>query len=356
MVRPSRPPGAVRFLTREHFGHMLDHPPVRVALIGCGDIAGQYLTELTRHPAVVEVTTCADLQLDRARARAAEFSIARAVTPVEALWDDEVDLCVNLTPPLAHAGVSLGILRAGKHVYGEKPLATTLADGIALLAEAERRGLRVGCAPDSFLAPPVQQARRALTDGRIGRPVAAFASFAARSVEACRGPVFDMGPYSLTALVTLLGAVEWVSAQGATLLTERATTPTHVSGTVAFASGARATVLFSFDVHRTHLPRIEVYGTAGSLRLPDPNRYDGAVELAVADGEWRELPAVVDLQIRRGSGVVELAIALREGRPHRASGALALHVLDVMEGLLTSAEACGERVAMTTSQPLEQAA
>jgi predicted dehydrogenase len=311
----------------------MPHHPVRAALIGCGDVAGQYLAELTRHPAVVEVTTCADLDVDRARAQAAEFGIPRAVTPVEALWDAEVDLCVNLTPPHAHAGVSLGILRAGKHVYSEKPLATTLADGIALLAEAERRGLRVGCAPDSFLAPPVQQARRALADGRIGRPVAAFASFAARSVEACRGPVFDMGPHSLTALVTLLGPVEWASAQGA---------PTHVSGTVAFASGALATVLFSFDVHRTHLPRIEVYGTAGSLRLPDPNRYDGAVELAVADGEWRELPAIVGLQIRRGSGVVELAIAL--------------HVLDVMEGLLASADAAGERVAMTTSQPLEQAA
>lgn len=350
--------------------------PIRVALIGSGDIAGQYLTELIRHPLVVEVTTCADLDLERARARAAEFGVPRAVAPVEALWDEEVDLCVNLTPPRAHAGVSLGMLRAGKHVYSEKPLATTLADGVALLAEADRRGLRVGCAPDSFLSAPVQQARRAVADGRVGRPVAAFASFAARSVETWHpnpafffapggGPVLDMGPYYLTALVTLLGPVAWVGAHGDTLVPERtsrhagpvvASTPTHVSGTVAFASGARATVLFSFDVHRSHLPRIEVYGTEGSLRLPDPNRYDGAVELAAADGEWRELPALAEPEIRRGHGVVELALALRDGRPHRASGELALHVLDVMEGLLESAAAGGERISMTTSQPLENAA
>jgi predicted dehydrogenase len=355
---------------------MSDPLPARVALLGCGDIAGQYLTELARHPAVVEVTTCADLDLERARARAGEFGIARAVSPVEALWDDDIDICVNLTPPQAHAGVSLGALRAGKHVYSEKPLATTVADGAAVLAEAERRRLRVGCAPDSFLAPPVQAALRAVEDGRIGRPVAAFACFAARSVETWHpnpafffapggGPVLDMGPYYLTALVTLLGPVAWVSAQGDTLVPERASrhggkvvasTATHVSGTVAFASGSRATVVFSFDVHRSHLPRIELYGTEGTLRLPDPNRYDGPVELAAAAGEWRELPVVAGPEIHRGYGVVELAQALREARPHRASGAQALHVLDVMTGLLASAEAHGERVAMTTSQPLEQAA
>ena len=350
--------------------------PVRVAVLGCGDIAGQYLTELTRHPAVVEVTTCADLDLGRAEARAAEFGIARAGSPIDALWDEAVEVVVNLTPPQAHAGVSLGILRAGKHVYSEKPLATTLADGAALLAEADRRGLRVGCAPDSFLAAPVQEARRAVEAGRIGRPVAAFAAFAARSVETWHpnpafffapgaGPVLDMGPYYLTALVTLLGPAAWVSAEGDTLVPERecrhggrvvATTPTHVSGTVAFASGARATVLFSFDVHHTSLPRIEVYGTEGSLRLPDPNRFDGSVELIAAGGERAELPLSEGPVIQRGHGVVDLALALRHGRPHRASGGLALHVLDVMEGLLRSAEAGGERVPMTTAQPLELAA
>jgi predicted dehydrogenase len=350
--------------------------PIRVALIGCGDIAGQYLAELARHPGVFQVAACADLDLARARARAAEFGIAGAVTPAEALADPRIELCVNLTPPLAHAAVSLDVLRAGKHVYSEKPLASTPADGSAVLAEAQRRGLRVGCAPDSFLSAPVQQARRALEDGRIGRSVAAFAAFAARSVETWHpnpafffapggGPVLDMGPYYLTALVTLLGPVAWVSAQGDTLVPERtsrhggrliATTPTHVSGTVTFASGALATVVFSFDVHVSHLPRIEVYGTDGSLRLPDPNHYGGAVELAPAGGEWRELPAAAGGEIRRGHGVVDLALALREARPHRASGALALHVLDVMEGLLASARAGGERVATSMSEPLELAA
>jgi predicted dehydrogenase len=266
-----------------------------------------------------------------------------------------------------HAAVSHDALLAGKHVYSEKPLATSLADGTALLDEAARRGLRVGCAPDSFLSAPVQLAREAVAAGRIGRPVAAFAAFAARSVETWHpnpafffapggGPVLDMGPYYLTALVTLLGPVAWVSAQSATLVPERmsryggpvvASTPTHVTGTAGFASGALATVVFSFDVHHTHLPRIEVYGTDGSLRLPDPNRYDGAVDLAAADGNWAELPAKGE-RIGRGHGVVDLALALREGRPHRASGALGLHVLDVMDGLLRSD---GERVAMTTSRP-----
>jgi predicted dehydrogenase len=351
---------------------MSDPTPARVALLGCGDIAGQYLAELARHPSAVEVIACADLDARRARSRAAEFGIARAATPAEALADASVDIVVNLTPPVAHAAVSRDILHAGKHLYSEKPLATTLAEGAALLDEAAGRGLRVGCAPDSFLSAPIQQAREAVEDGRIGRPVGAFAAFAARSVETWHpnpafffapggGPVLDMGPYYLTALVALLGPVAWVSAVGDTLVPERmsthggrlvASTPTHVSGTVAFASGALATVVFSFDVHHTHLPRIEVYGTDGSLRLPDPNRYDGAVELVAAGGEWAELPAG-EAQLRRGYGVVDLALALRHGRPHRASGALALHVLDVMEGLLRSD---GERVAMTTSRPLELAA
>jgi predicted dehydrogenase len=351
---------------------MPDSNPARLALLGCGDIAGQYLTELARHPSAVEVVTCADLDLARARARAAEFGIAQVASPAELLADESVDLVVNLTPPVVHAAVSHDILRAGKHLYSEKPLATTLADGATLLDEAARRGLRVGCAPDTFLSAPVQQAREAIEDGRIGRPVAAFAAFAARSVETWHpnpgfffapggGPVLDMGPYYLTALVTLLGPVAWVSAQSATLVPERmsrhggrvvASTPTHVTGTVAFASGALATVVFSFDIHHTHLPRIEVYGAEGSVRLPDPNRYDGAVELVAAGGEWAELPSG-GRQLGRGYGVVDLALALREGRPHRASGALALHVVDVMEGLLRSD---GGRVAMTTSRQAELAA
>ena len=355
---------------------MADQHSARVALLGCGDIAGQYLTELARHPTAVEVAICADLDLARARARADEFGIARVASPVEALSDEAVDIVVNLTPPTAHAGVTLGILRAGKHVYSEKPLATTLAEGTALLDEAARRGLRVGCAPDTFLSAPIQQARAAVEAGRIGRPVAAFAAFAARSVESWHpnpafffapggGPVLDMGPYYLTALVTLLGPVAWVSAQGDTLVPERmsrhggrvvASIPTHVTGTVAFASGALATVVFSFDVHHTQLPRIELYGTEGSLRLPDPNRYDGAVELIAAGGEWTRISSPGGRQIRRGYGVVDLALGLRQGRPHRASGALALHVLDVMEGLLRSVEADGERVEMTTSRRLVLAA
>lgn len=346
--------------------------PARVALLGCGDIAGQYLTELARHPGAVEVTTCADLDLDRARSRAEEFGVTNVATPAEALADESVEIVVNLTPPNAHAAVSHEVLRAGKHLYSEKPLATNLADGAALLDEAARCGLRVGCAPDSFLSAPFQQARQVVEDGRIGSPVAAFAAFAARSVESWHpnpafffapggGPVLDMGPYYLTVLVTLLGPVAWVSAQGTTLVPERqsrhggrvvASTPTHVSGTVAFASGAHATVIFSFDVHHTHLPRIEVYGTEGSLRLPDPNNYDGAVELIAVGGEWAELPSGGP-EIHRGYGVVDLALALREGRPHRASGELALHVLDVMEALVRSD---GERVAMTTSQALKRAA
>ena len=355
---------------------MPDPSPARVALLGCGDVAGQYLTELARHPTAVEVVVCADLDAARARARADEFGIANVASPVDVLEDEAAEIVVNLTPPSAHAAVSLAIVRARKHVYSEKPLATTLADGMALLDEARERGLRVGCAPDSFLSAPLQQARQAVEDGSIGRPVAAFAAFAARSVETWHpnpafffapggGPVLDMGPYYLTVLVTLLGPVAWVSAQGATLVPERmsahggpvlASTLTHVSGTVAFASGAQATVLFSFDVHETQLPRIEIYGTEGSLRLPDPNRYAGSVELITAGGEWADLPAPGGLEIGRGYGVVDFALALREGRPHRASGALALHVLDVMQGLLRSADAGGERVETTTTRPLDLAA
>lgn len=340
------------------------HSPVHVALLGCGDIAGQYLTELTRHPAAVRVVACADTDSERARTRAAQFGVPRGVTPEQALADETIELCVNLTPPLAHAAVTRAALAAGKHVYSEKPLATDYGDGAALVAEAARRGLRLGCAPDTFLAPPIRTAAAALGTGMIGRPVAAFAAFAARGHEAFHpapafffapggGPTLDMGPYYVTALVELLGPIAWVSAQGATLVPERdsrragrivASTFTHVSGTIGFVSGALATVLLSFDVHHTQLPRIEVYGTGGSLRLPDPNLHAGAVELILAGGAWDELPQGDDPPIGRGYGVVEMALALRRRRPHRASAERALHVLEALEGLLASAEHGGVRV------------
>ncbi|GLZ79135.1 oxidoreductase [Actinorhabdospora filicis] len=333
---------------------------LRLGIIGCGNISGQYLATLTGLPGVTPVA-CADLDPARAAATAAGHGL-RALGADALLADPDVDAVVNLTVPSAHADVTREAIAAGKHVWSEKPLSLTREDAAAITAEAAAAGVRVGCAPDTILGAGLQTTARAVADGLIGRPVAATAFFATAGPELWHpdpeffyakgaGPLHDIGVYSLTALVAILGPVATVTAVTARGRDQRViesgpkagrTVPvevaTHYSLTLGMASGAVATIVTSFDVPGHHLPHLEVHGTDGSLTAPDPNRHDGHPSLRRrGEREWTELPHTGGyLGSRRGIGVHDLATALAQGRPHIASLELGAHVLDVM---LTADEA-----------------
>ena len=346
----------------------------RVGVIGCGNISGIYLTNCRKLPGL-ELVACADLDMARAWAKAAEHAI-RAAAVDELLAAPDIDLVINLTVPAVHAEVSMSALAAGKHIYTEKPLATRRADGAATLALAREKGLRVGSAPDTFLGGGLQTCRKLIDDGAIGEPVAAVAFMTGHGPEGWHpdpeffykpgaGPMFDMGPYYLTALVSLLGPITRVTGsarssfpertigsgpnQGQTIAVE---TPTHVAGVLDFAGGAVATIITSFDVWAANLPRIEIYGSEGSLSVPDPNTFGGPVRIRLAkDKAWRDVPLTHGYtENSRGLGVADMAGAIREDRPHRASGELAYHVLDVMAAF-EDASITGRHVAITSGPP-----
>ena len=313
---------------------------------------------------------CADVDGARAEALAEEYGISRACSPEELLADPAVDVVVNLTPAPEHGWVGRQVLWAGKHLYAEKPLAPDVRQGAALLALARRRGLRVGCAPDTFLGPALQTARGLVDSGYLGTPFAASATVAmpppdtwhprpAAFYGTAAGPLFDMGPYYLTALVSLLGPVARVAGMATVAPRERRSmitgeliepvVPTHEIGVVEFASGPVATLCISFDAAATAAPPMELHGTLGTLRLPDPNAGSGPIlACARGDSEWTEVPAAATGGQSRCIGIEDMGAAIREGRPHRASGDLALHVLDVMESLRRSA-ATGRMVHLRTT-------
>lgn len=330
----------------------------RVGVIGCGNISKVYLQNLGAFDNLA-VVACADIEPDRAVARAAEFGIA-ALSVEDLLADRRIELLVNLTVPDVHAEVSRAILKAGKHVYSEKPLATRRKDARRLLKRATKKNLRIGGAPDTFLGGAWQTVRQLLDAGAIGQPVAATAFMVSHGPEAWHpnpdffyqpgaGPLFDMGPYYLTALINLFGPVRRVAALARASFSERLTrdgraipvnTPTHVAGSLEFANGALATLITSFDIWHSQLPRVEVYGSEGSLRAPDPNEFGGTVSLRGRDeGAWRDVPVELPyIENCRGLGVADLAQAIRTGTPARCGGAMAYHVVEVMSALLQSAK------------------
>ena len=333
---------------------------MKVGLIGCGTVSPKYLKNLPRYPGG-EVTVCSDIDVDRARSKAEEFGVPRSCSVGELLADPDVELVVNLTPPDRHAEVSLAAMAAGKYVYSEKPLAVAREDGEAIMREASKRGVMVGCAPDTFLGGGIQTCRKLIDDGQIGRPIAATAFMLNHGHEHWHpapafyykkggGPMFDMGPYYLTALITLLGPIRRVSGSHGSGFAERTITspplsgqtvevevPTHVAGVLDFQNGAIVTIVTSFDVWASQAPRIEIYGTEGTLSVPDPNRFGGPVMVQRGRGEWREAP-LTHPEGGRGLGVAEMAAALRAGRGSRVDAAMANHVLDVMHAVHESSD------------------
>jgi predicted dehydrogenase len=352
--------------------HKMTPPKIGVGVIGCGVISGIYLENCQRFSAL-NVVSCADREMDRARARAVQYGVPKACTVEELLSDSTISIVINLTIPKAHAEIALAAVRAGKSVYNEKPLTISREEGQQLLVEARDRKVLVGSAPDTFLGAGLQTCRKLIDDGAIGTPVAATAFMLCHGHESWHpdpdfyyqpggGPMFDMGPYYLTALVSLLGPVQRVTGSTRTTFPERTitskpkygntivvNTPTHVVGVLDFASGAIGTLVTSFDVWAAQVPPIEVYGSEGTLSVPDPNSFGGSVRLRSAGArEWSEVPLThSNSQNSRGLGVADMAQALGSGRPHRANGKLAYHVLDIMHAIHTASTE-GRHIELTT--------
>jgi predicted dehydrogenase len=264
--------------------------PFRIGLVGCGAISNAYFKGLAPFSDLAQITACADLDLDRAAQKAAEHGVGKSYAVEDFLADPEIDAVLNLTIPAAHAELNLRALKAGKHAYCEKPFSLTYKEGLKVLNESKKRGLLVGCAPDTVLGGGIQTCRKLIDDGAIGRPIAFTANMLCHGHENWHpnpefyyqtggGPLFDMGPYYLTSLVMMLGPVKSVTALAKTTFAERlitseplrgkkieVKTPTHLCGGLEFEQGAIGTVTMSFDVWTTHLPLLEIYGSEGSLQ------------------------------------------------------------------------------------------
>lgn len=349
---------------------------VKVGIVGCGNISDIYLKNCTQTFDILEVVACADLIMERAQAKAEQYNIPKACTVEELLADPEIEIVVNLTIPKAHAEVCLAALNAGKNVYVEKPLAVTREDGQKILQTAKEKGLLVGGAPDTFLGAGIQTCRKIIDDGWIGQPVAATAFMMCHGHESWHpdpefyykvggGPMFDMGPYYLTALISLMGPIKRVTGSAQITFPERVITsqpkygtkitvdvPTHVAGILDFETGAVGTIITSFDVWASQLPRIEIYGSLGTLSVPDPNTFGGPVFIKKAgDKEWKEMPLSHGYaENSRGIGVADMAYALRTGRSHRANGELTYHVLDVMHAFHDASKEGKHIVVQSTCQ------
>ncbi|GGE15345.1 oxidoreductase [Aureimonas endophytica] len=361
---------------------------IGIGVVGCGNIAMTYMRNAALFGGI-ELKGCADLSAEMAATRAREYGI-RAMSVDELYASPEIDLVLNLTIPAAHYDVTMSALSAGKHVFTEKPLGVTAAEGRKIVAEAKARGLRLGSAPDTFLGAAGRRARRLMDEGAIGKPVAGTAFMLGRGMEHWHpnpqfyyqpggGPVLDMGPYYLTMLVNLLGPVRRVMAlatrgEDERLITAegpfrntrfKVGTPTTVLSLLEFASGAAVTFGASWDVFRHSNHPIELHGTEGSLRLPDPDTFGGTVSLSERGADWRDFPSEDELYGAinwpyaepsranyRMLGVCDLVRSIATGAAPRASGDLALHVLEVMEAALRSGET-GEGVAIagTAAQP-----
>ncbi|GAA2001099.1 Gfo/Idh/MocA family protein [Microbacterium ulmi] len=334
---------------------------LRIGIVGVGAISGAYLRTFRRLDAV-RLVAVADLDRDRARAVAGDEGV-RALSVDDLVTDPDVDLVLNLTIPAAHAEIGMRALAAGKHLYGEKPLTATMAQARGLLDAAADAGVHAGCAPDTVLGTGIQTSRRAIDDGLIGRPIAATATMVTPGHERWHpnpdfyyqpggGPVLDMGPYYVTALVTLLGPVESVMASASRTRVTRVIgsgpragsvvpvdVDTHVTGVLRHASGALSTLVMSFDAVATRASSIEVHGESGSLAVPDPNGFDGDVRIHRLGGEWETLPPSAGYRdAARGFGVADLALTPPGALP-RASAELAFHVLEVMTSLHAAADA-----------------
>jgi predicted dehydrogenase len=358
---------------------------LKVGLVGCGNISDVYFQNCRRWP-VLDIVACADLIAERAEEKAKEYDIPKACSVDEIMKDSNIDLVLNLTTPQSHAAIYLAALDAGKHAYSEKPLAINLADGKRIIDRVQEKKLYVGCAPDTFLGGRLQTCRKIIDDGWIGEPVAAVAFCAFHGHEVWHpdpaflyqegaGPMFDMGVYYMTALISMLGPVKRVFGDARTYFDERTITSqpkygekikvgthTHISGLLDFSSGALGTVMMSFDVWDPHLPRIEIYGREGTIYMHEddpyggPNVFGGKIFFRRGkDSDWLGYPSQIPRKPKmtawdeipvihgyndnsRGVGLGDMAYAIQNKRAARASGEMAYHVLETMVGFMESSK------------------
>jgi len=340
-----------------------------VGIIGTGNISDAYLKAAPQFP-VLRIVACADVNMAAAEAKAAIYGI-EALTVAALLADPRIDIVLNLTTPQHHVSVGLQALAAGRHVYSEKPLAVEMAEARKLVNAAHASGLRVGCAPDTFLGGSHQTARAAIDTGVIGDVVAGSATMMCPGHELWHpnpdfyyqtggGPMLDMGPYYLTCLINLLGPVARVTGAAKASYPSRTigsgprqdevikvAVPTHISGLLDFANGAQISITTSFDVWKHGTNHIELYGTTGSMIVSDPNQFQGAIKVSQGKGDWQDVPqshGYGDGNYRI-LGLADMAQAILSDRPHRASLDLSLHVLEVMEAIMVSAET-GQRAVL----------
>ena len=365
---------------------------LKIGVIGLGDISNAYLTNLNKYPDVVELYACACRTPAKAEAKKEQYGFKKAyASGEELLQDPDVDLVLNLTNPATHYKFNLAALKAGKHVYSEKPLAATYAEGKEIIALAGVKGLYVGCAPDTFMGSRIQTFRRLMDEGVTGDIVGGTANSIAHGWEWFHpnpgffyqkgaGPVLDIGPYYMTALISLLGPVDSVCAMGIQPQQERMIYSEPLSGqtfqvdpevmtslmaVLKFKSGAVVNYNMVWDAWDSVMPRMELYGTKATLVMADedpnagPNLFGG--DTLVKDQEtyrWKNMPRIdgdedIPWEIaevkhdydatsyvtnNRGIGIVDIAHAIDEGRKNRASGAMALHMLEVSEAILVSAK------------------
>jgi predicted dehydrogenase len=335
----------------------------KIGVVGCGKISGLYLRTARMFP-ILQITACADLNPKAAEQCAQEFKIPKTLTTGQLLADPEIDIVLNLTVPKAHGEISIAALSAGKHVYTEKPLGITREEGAAILAAAKKNNKLVCGAPDTFLGSGQQTARQAIDSGLIGRPVAFTAFIMCPGHESWHpspefyyeqggGPMLDMGPYYLTALLNLLGPVKRLSALAGIAVPDReitskpkrgkkmkVETPDHIAGTIEFEQRAIGSIITSFAAHfpqhNTDHP-ITIYGTEGTLLVPDPNHFDGSVLVRkIGQIKFKKLKPVFKYKFERSVGLAEMAEAIQSQRPPRCGGDQLFAVLDLMLGFLDS--------------------
>ena len=347
--------------------------PTQIGIIGCGNISDAYFATNARF-SFLDVAACADLNLDAARAKAAQWGIARAGSVEELLADQSIEFVINLTIPAAHGPVMLQCLEAGKSVYTEKPFTVTREEARQIIALARAKGLRVGSAPDTFLGGAHQTVRELVDAGEIGEIVAATAFMAGHGHESWHpspafyyqrggGPMFDMGPYYLTDLVQLIGPIQRIAGATRVTFPRREITseplrgtlmevevPTHIAGTLEFANGAVVSMMTSFDVWGHNLPHLEIHGTRGSISVPDPNGFGGVPRIRRAGAsEWEEVALTHGYtENARGIGMADMVRALQTGRDHRCNERLAYHVLDAMHAFHDSSDA-GRFIELTST-------
>ncbi len=338
---------------------------VKIGVIGCGTISAIYLKNFTTiFNNLLEVAACSDINLETAKEKAEKFNIPKVCSVEQLLADPEIEIIANLTNPKSHYDICVAALEAGKHVYVEKPLSVTRESGMKIVEKARENGLLVGGAPDTFMGAGIQTCRRLIDSGAIGEPVAVTAFRATHGPEDWHpnpdfyyktggGPLFDVGPYDLTALVNLIGPVSKVQSSASITFPTRTITskpkfgqaidvevPTHVTSILTFENGAVGTFITSFDMWTPQPPFIEVYGTEGSLRVPDANTFGGPVYIFKKGASgWEEVPVTQNYnQDSRGLGVADMAFPLLTGSKQRAGSDLLFHVLDVMQSIVESSE------------------